>query len=482
MRLIYDLTNEAFICDSSYEERDVPKQAGFTWERIVSKRWATRDPKVAEKLRQYATPAVLNILSGRKPEGCSLENLTAYCQEVMRDVPAPKPLDWPTDGHYTLRPYQEEAVEAVLRFYKSPVSYNGIEVLSTGSGKSLVIAFAAKELRGPCLVFQPTKEILDQNYSKLLSYGAEPTIWSASMNRKELSDLTLATIGSVTRKADLFSHFKYILVDECHVISAQGGMYHDFIKTVAGARVCGFTATPYRLHTNSFGSELRFLTRTRPRIFREVIYYVQTGTLFEAGYLCPIRYVPVGGFSREYLQANSTGAEYSDESVKRYFKQIAFPDRLVHAVRQLAQIRRNVLVFTRFIEESEYLVKHVPGSAIVTGETPKREREEILRAFKAGELKVVSNVGVLTHGFDFPALETVVLARPTMSLALYYQMIGRAIRPHRDKRAALVVDLADNLSLFGPVERLTLRDLGRGKWIVLGATGQLTNTPITRGD
>ena len=89
-------------------------------------------------------------------------------------------------------------------------------------------------------------------------------------------------------------------------------------------------------------------------------------------------------------------------------------------------------------------------------------------------MKVVTNVGVLTTGFDFPELATVVLARPTMSLALYYQMCGRAIRPCKDK-VSWIVDLCGNYKRFGRIDQLELREPEPGKWAVFSGQRQLTN-------
>jgi DNA repair protein RadD len=111
---------------------------------------------------------------------------------------------------------------------------------------------------------------------------------------------------------------------------------------------------------------------------------------------------------------------------------------------------------------------------VVSGTTPKGEREDILQRFKSGRIKVVANVGVLTTGFDFPALSTVLLARPTMSLALYYQMVGRAIRPYPGKDA-WIVDLCGNYDRFGKVEDLELREPKKGMWAVYSGEKQLTN-------
>ncbi len=376
---------------------------------------------------------------------------------------------------YTLRHYQEEAVSSSVAFLRRTKPGNGICICPTGSGKSLILANIIHRLDGPALVFQPSKEILEQNVAKMESYGYRPGIYSASIGRRQVRDITFATIGSVKNVPEMFREFPYILIDECHFVNAKGGMYRDFLNNLENARVLGLTATPYRLASNSFGSELRFLTRTRPRIFKEVVYYCQNSTLFDAGYLARLEYREMPGFDRGRLRTNSTGAEFDDASVRKYFSESGFIQKTCDIVKQVQFTRRNCLVFTRFIEESEYLVSRIPQSAIVTGETPKRERERILSAFKAGEIKVVTNVGVLTTGFDFPELETVILARPTMSLGLYYQMIGRGIRPHENKRSCLVVDLCGNVRSFGRIEDLKINGGDDGKWFISSKGKQLTN-------
>ena len=99
--------------------------------------------------------------------------------------------------------------------------------------------------------------------------------------------------------------------------------------------------------------------------------------------------------------------------------------------------------------------------------------------YRPGKIKVVTNVGVLTTGFDYPELDTVVMARPTMSLALYYQIVGRAIRPHPEKETAWIVDLCGNYKRFGRVEDLHLTEPRAGEYIITGCPDnqlkQLTN-------
>ena len=132
-------------------------------------------------------------------------------------------------------------------------------------------------------------------------------------------------------------------------------------------------------------------------------------------------------------------------------------------------------MFTRFLKEAQKLADNIDCCEIVSGTTPQKERERILQDFKSGKIKVVANVGVLTTGFDFPALDTVLMARPTMSLAMYYQIVGREIRPSENKNAWFV-DLCGNIDRFGKVEDLRLIDTnGKGLWAMFNGQKQLTN-------
>ena len=164
----------------------------------------------------------------------------------------------------------------------------------------------------------------------------------------------------------------------------------------------------------------------------------------------------------------------------REYERIDFYSYLVSIVQRLLNpkrggARKGILVFTRFVKKAQRLADSIPNCAVVSGDTPKAERDRILTDFKSGKIQVVANANVLTTGFDYPQLDTVVIARPTMSLALYYQMVGREIRPYQGKQAWLV-DLCGNINRFGKVEDLKLVDTnGKGKWAVFSNGKQLTN-------
>jgi len=378
---------------------------------------------------------------------------------------------------YTLRPYQQDAVDKGLEYLTSKGGKPSIMVLPTGSGKSLVLAEIARKVGEPILIFQPTKEILEQNYGKLMDYNAKGvSIYSASKGQKDIGNITLATIGSVHRKVELFHHFKHVLVDECHLVNPHMGMYKNFLEEV-GDKVIGVTATPYRLYSNSFGAQLRFLTRTRPKVFSRVLHVTQIPDLASKGFFARTEYYDVDGFVRKNIRLNSTGADYLDESLFAYYARINFDQRLIKAVNRLLNIgRKRILVFTKFVHEAQALAEAIGSDAtVIDGSMRKRDREQVIKNFRDGVTPVICNVGVLTTGFDYPELDTVVLARPTRSLSLYYQMVGRCVRPHPEKESAWVVDMCGNMRTFGRVEDLVLIEPRPNMWAVMSQGRMLTN-------
>ena len=125
---------------------------------------------------------------------------------------------------------------------------------------------------------------------------------------------------------------------------------------------------------------------------------------------------------------------------------------------------KHILVFTTSVKEAEIISYKLHQANIISSEisskNTKREREKILKQFMNGEIKVVVNVGVLTTGFDFPALDCVIGARPTMSLGLYYQMIGRGVRCSEGKESWDYFDLCGNVKTFGKVETYEIHGVG----------------------
>lgn len=386
---------------------------------------------------------------------------------------------------FTLRDYQEKAVESGVRYFNDKKNNKpAVIVIPTGGGKSLVIANIAKRLDGKTIVFQPSKELLEQNLSKYRSYGEEASVYSASMGIKEVGNVTFATIGSVKNLSHVFSEFKYCIIDECHLVPpASGSMYRNFLSKLK-IKILGLTATPIRLKQYSFPevhSKLNMLDRQRPKVFNQYIHITQISQLVTRGFFANINYASLS-FDRRSLRVNSTGGDFTDSSIHDAFEYQNTNDKIIRVIRHGlhsggGERFKHVLVFVPSIADAECIVRGKSDWACVSSKTSKKERDRVISQFKSGEIKVVANVGVLGVGFDFPELDTIIMARPTLSLAVYYQMIGRGVRPHPSKRECMVVDVVGNFNLFGRVEDLQIKN--SNGWAIFSADRQLTNVPIS---
>lgn len=379
---------------------------------------------------------------------------------------------------YNLRYYQTDASKAAQEHD------NGILVLPTGAGKSLVIADIVDKTDGHVIIFQPSKEILEQNYQKIIDFGfKDAKIFSASLNQKELGKATFATIGSVMNKIELFEHFEIVIIDECHLVNAKGGQYLDFINHIKPKKVIGLTATPYRLHTNSFGSQIKMLTRTRPKVFKDLIHVTQTKELIDDGFLLNPEFMGAEPTEkqRDILKPNTSGANYTDKSIATFLKAIDVNSLIIDSVKDITPLVKHILIFTESIADNDIIVREISRLGITVGTidalTKRKDREQLLEHFKNGDIKVMVNVGVLTTGFDFPGLDCLIIGRPTMSLALWYQMVGRVVRPFPDK-TPVVVDLCGNYQYFGNPLELELKKTNDKLWDVYNGTRQITTRPL----
>lgn len=389
---------------------------------------------------------------------------------------------------YKLRPYQEDCVEKCFRHFQIGAHNEyPIACLPTGSGKSLIIASLAKRLGDGVLVISPQKELLEQNYAKYEGYGGIASIYSASMGMKEVGLTTFATIGSIVEKAEHFAHVRYIIIDECHLVPPKpDSMFMYFIRNMPNVKVLGLSATPFRLKkyrdpwTGLPMSKINLLPREKPKFFNKFIHVTQIREMYEQGFLANIKYMPVE-WDDGKLIVNTTGAEYTDKSIDEALREQKVYERLPDIIQKsIDQGRKYRVVFVNSVADAEQLASIVPDSYSVSAKTPKKERERILNDFKAGKIKTIFNVGVLTIGFDFPALDTIIIARPTMSLSLYMQMIGRGIRPHESKQYCALVEMCGNYKRFGKIEDLEYKQDYKGNWVLVNGNKILSGVALDK--
>lgn len=361
------------------------------------------------------------------------------------------------------------------------------------SGKSLIISKIAHEINRPTLVLQPSKEILEQNYAKAVSFGSKPTIYSASCGIKELSAMTYATLKSIKKDVARLKDIGIdtLLVDECHsgYSPEEGSEFMEFMNGFPEAKVLGFTATPCRLRTYSSMlegnySKLNMLTKDEHNFFKKIVHVTQIQELTSQGFWCPLKYER-WSFDESALMLNSTGAEYTNESIKESIVRNGLNNSIYKRLLQLMNERKAILVCMDSIEScnriSEFMNARMGAiTGVVTSLTTKKKREQIISDFKEGKLKVVFNYSTLATGFDFPELDCVMFGRPTFSYSTYYQILGRAVRIHPDKKEALIVDCCDNMRRFGRIEDLTIEQFPSKGWCMFAGDQLLSN--IRMGD
>lgn len=388
---------------------------------------------------------------------------------------------------HNLRPYQERCLEKSMEYLADPKDNKPkILVAPTAAGKSHIIAAIAARLNEPILVLQPSKELLLQNHSKLLSYGFEADIYSASAGQKTLGEITFATLGSIK---DMTEQFKFmgvrtVLIDECHFKfpPEKGRMFRNFMDALNPKKVIGLTATPFYLRSSLQGAILKLMTRIQDAYFKDFIDVIQIPELTSQGYWAEIKY-KLYEFDESGLTKNSAGSDFSDESIKQALHVQGINNKIYKEILQLQKDgMKNILVFMDSVENAKKMaeLKTIEGATWISGDMNVKVRTERVEGFKSGKYKVLCNFGILTTGFDFPDLRCIIMGRPTLSLALYYQLIGRGTRISHDtgKTDCLYIDFCGTAQRFGRIENLVLEDVpGHGQCMTSNGL-ILTNTHI----
>ena len=260
-------------------------------------------------------------------------------------------------------------------------------------------------------------------------------------------------------------------------------MFRKFMDDLKPKHVASFTATPCRLYTmgdryDSY-SVLNFLTNrigNEHSYFKNVIHTISVEEMVNNHFWSPIEY-ELYDFDEGTLRLNSTGAEFTEESIKKAIKEQGINNLIFKKVKELNSngIKRN-LIFCDSVETAKKMADIIPNSAYISGETDNKLREEIIYKFKTGEIWNVFNHGVLSTGFDYPELQTVIMGRPTNSYASYYQIAGRVVRIHHNKNKGTFIDFCNNVKRFGRLEDLSIEYIEGFGWGMFNGNKLLTNT------
>lgn len=360
-----------------------------------------------------------------------------------------------------LRTYQRAAIDALYTYFSGSAG-NPLVVMPTGTGKSVVIAGFAKEAMEAwpdtrILVLTHVKELIQQNFLALLRAWPEAPagIYSAGLNRRDIgARMLFAGIQSIHKRARHVQRCDLVLIDEAHLLGrSDSSMYRKFLDELneincGMLKVVGFTATPYRLDSG-------LLHEGKDRLFTDIAYDVPMLDMIQQGYLCPV--VPKRTATQLDVSGVGTrGGEFIAGELEAAVDQDAITAAAVREIVAMGQERGSWLMFCAGVRHAEHvrdaIREHGISCEMVTGDTPGPERDRILQAFKAGRLRALTNANVLTTGFDAPGTDLIALLRPTKSVGLYVQMVGRGTRLAEGKEDCLVLDFAGNTARHGPVD------------------------------
>ena len=383
----------------------------------------------------------------------------------------------------TLRENQEEPIRKAIAFFKEKKPKPSLIVLPTAWGKSILTAYVARSTTDKLLILQPSKELLEQNFNKYETlcgwFGSNAGIYSASFGKREMAQITYATIGTIKNLGKEFkAHgFTKMLIDEAHLYPREAdSMLGRFLQESGITHVLGITATPVKLQQNydrdgNTYSKLVMLTSRSKKgnFFKNIIHIGQVEEMVRLGFWSKLTY-QAEGFDDSLLVFNTSKSEYTEESVQAAYDANGGTEAIIRALDSHPE-RKHILAFAPSVSDAIALSEHYPGSAVIYGDMDKRERQHTIDEFRAGRIRVLFNVRVLSTGFDYTGIDCIVLGISTASIALYYQIIGRATRIDPGKEDALIIDLGGNVKRFGKVEDITFE---QGKiWRMFGSGGRL---------
>lgn len=388
------------------------------------------------------------------------------------------------------RDYQLRACQSIPDYFLNGGTGNPLVLMPTGTGKSVVIAMFLwmalnRYSSQKVLVLTHVQELIEQNHARLLDVypNAPAGIHSAGLGKSDyLQPIIFGGIGSVAKKPHIFGKVSLVLIDEAHLVSDnESTQYRKFILALLevnpNLKVVGFTATDWRLGTGK-------LTEGDNRLFTDICFdNTKTNDfneLIDEGYL--VKLIPKRTKTQLDVEGvHMRGGEFNEKELQLAVDKEHITIAALREAMEIGADRHSWLIFCSGVEHSIHAAEILTDLGIpceaVHSKLTKDQRKDILRRFKSGELRAVTNNNVLTTGFDHPALDMIICLRPTASCGLWVQMLGRGTRPlydipleYRDlanpletkegrlaaiensqKKNCLVLDFAKNSWRLGPI-------------------------------
>lgn len=376
--------------------------------------------------------------------------------------------------------YQSEAVRSIFAYFMSNHG-NPLIAIPTGCGKSIVIAEFLKQTfqsypHQKIMVLTHVKELIAQNHARCVQMWpqAPAGINSAGLNKRDFHHpIIFAGIGSVAKKPHQFGKVDLIIIDEAHLVSDNDTTtYRKFIDALMQVnpylKVIGFTATPWRQGVGRL---------TQNGLFTDICFDITTvgsfHRLIAEGYMAPL----IPKRMQNYLDVTGVHMQNGDFNLSQLQLAVDKDEITRAALKEAMEFghdRKKWIIFAAGVDHSIHVAEILNEMRItckaVHSKMSDKERNKIIDDYKNGDLQAVSNNNVLTTGFDNPEIDMIVMLRPTTSVVLWVQMIGRGTRPvyypgydlssldgrlaaihYGGKMNCLVLDFAGNTQRLGPI-------------------------------
>lgn len=310
----------------------------------------------------------------------------------------------------------------------------------TGSGKTLLTAYMLKtaaQKQMASLFICHRRELIKQSINTFAEVGVKHGVIANGFMEDCRHFIQIGSVQTLARRLNKFKKPALIIWDECHHVASKS--WASIHAAFPNAYHIGLTATPERLDGHGLG-----------KWFKEMINGPSVAWLIENGFLAPYKL-----FAPPSVNLKGIHTRMGDYAKGELSQAVDKPTITGDAIKHYQSIApgKRAVVFCVSIEHSKHVVSQFNAAGIpaahVDGETEIEERDESIRRFRNGEIKVLSNVELFGEGFDLPALEVAILLRPTQSLGLYLQQVGRSLRPHPGKSYAIILDHAGNTQRHG---------------------------------
>lgn len=343
-----------------------------------------------------------------------------------------------------LRPYQDNAVEGIRNSYKKG-RRAPLLVLPTGGGKTVVFCYvAANTVKNAkrVLILVHRIELLRQTSKALKKAGVEHGLINPKFKPNSKAPVQVASVQTLTKRLNKYGDFDLIVVDEAH--HATAGSWRKILEHYPKARVLGVTATPVRGDGEGLG-------QNAGGIFDDLVEGPSVAQLIELGYLVkPVIYAPA-----TKLDLSGMKTRMGDYVISEMEERVDKPQVTGDAVEYYSRLCPGTpcVVFCVSVDHAEHVAEEFKKAGFkafsVDGKMSDDRRFAILNGLGNGQVEVVTSCDLISEGTDIPAVGCLILLRPTQSLGLYIQQVGRGLRPSEGKDHCIILDHVGNVIEHG---------------------------------